>query len=123
MIPYSSGSILTVASPGSHQPEVADCFLGKMRSRASAKLEYTMNDVRALREKIPTFGGYVEDKLTVYDLVDPSKEELVKLVRNVAKELRSSPCDKTVLGFTPISRTVELRVDPSVCAFPVVAVF
>ena len=28
-----------------------------------------------------------------------------------------------VTGFTPISRTVELRVNPFVCAFPVVVVF
>ena len=30
---------------------------------------------------------------------------------------------RTHMGFTPISRTVELRVNPSVCAFPVVVVF
>ena len=45
--------------------------------------------------------------------------------RNLPPGLWGSTLQRVIdnMGFTPISRTVELRVNPSVCAFPVVVVF
>lgn len=94
MIPYAIGTILTVASQGSHIAEEADAFLGKMRSRSGANLKYTVNDIRALHEHMSTYGGYVEGDIVHFELIDPPKDELIKTVEHITSFLRCSPCEK-----------------------------
>lgn len=90
MIPYITGTVLTIASPGCHIAEEADAIVGKMRSRAGAKLEYTLNDIRALHKKMPTYGANVDGELAHYELIDPSLEKLITTVEKITSLLRCS---------------------------------
>lgn len=91
MIPYSIGTVLPVAAPGGHEAENADAIFGKMRSRAGAKLKYTINDVNALRKNMPTYGAYVDGELISYELIDPSIDELIETIDKIILELSDSP--------------------------------
>jgi len=94
MIPYSIGAVLTVASPGNHKTDEADAIYGKMRTRASAKLKYTINDVRKLHKHMPTYGGNVDGELTHYELIKPSISDLIATIKKITTALRCSPCEE-----------------------------
>ena len=60
--------------------------------------------------------------MTYEFIVDTYETEIIKVL-SVWSMFKDDELPTRPEGFTPISRTVELRVNPSVCAFPLVAVF
>lgn len=94
MIPYFVGVVLTVASSGSEDSVEADALVGEMRSRSGAKLKYTINDVNALQECMPTYGSYCESELVSFQLIDPTTEELTSTIKKIANFLKEAKCEK-----------------------------
>lgn len=94
MIPYCASAVLTVASPGKEDAIEVDAFVGTMRSRSGAKLKYAINDIRSLRQRMPTYGAYCDGELVGYELLDPSVEELFLAVQEVTQYLNGFECEK-----------------------------
>lgn len=90
MLPYKSGILLSVASPGKGQGDECDALMGGMRSRSGAKLKYVTNDIEIFGRESPTYGGYCEGELIYEKLLNPTvalfKKTLVHLIRQLIQQ-------------------------------------
>jgi hypothetical protein len=101
MIPYESGIVLSIASPGGGEAEECDAFLGRMWCRAGAKLKYVINDVEKFGEDTPTYGGYLQDTPIFKQLIAPTISEVRNSIRETIERLverKMTPGQKNVFN-------------------------
>lgn len=87
MIPYALGAVLSVACEGKHNPTDAYGPLGNLKSRNGAKLKFAVNDIHALAEKMPTYGGYIDVSILKSELINPKKEEVLEEIVKLSTQL------------------------------------
>ena len=101
MLPYESGIVLSIASPGGNEAEECDALLGRMRCRAGAKLKYVTNDIEKFGEDTPTYGGYLQDAPIFNRLIAPTTSQVLNSIRETVECLlqrKATPGRKNVFN-------------------------
>lgn len=101
MIPYESGIVLQIASPGTSEGEECEGLFGRIHSRAGAKLKYVTNDIDAYGADTPTYGGYLESEPILLRLIDPTVSDVKDSVRRALEQIaqrKGTPARKNVFS-------------------------
>ena len=85
----SRSASISIASPGTQQPDVFNTKFGEIRSRNGALLRHVAHDAECVYELSKGGQSDLPDNMQVL-LIDPTKDQVNETVRNVSHRIRSN---------------------------------